>query len=88
MLFLLNGANDAEAARVTELLRTSLSDSPMTLEDGTKITISASFGVAALNVYDLARSTAAADLALYHAKRNGRDQVVQYDPAKHLPQTD
>jgi diguanylate cyclase (GGDEF)-like protein len=51
---------------------------------GATLTASASFGIASNGTsgYELARLLAHADVALYRAKRAGRDCVMAYDPAE------
>ncbi|HSX42735.1 MAG TPA: GGDEF domain-containing protein [Candidatus Saccharimonadales bacterium] len=84
-LLLLNGATAKDAAEVAERLRASISGSPVAAAaNGAEIAVTASFGVADIDVYDLTRGTAAADLALYLAKSGGRNQVVQYGPGMYI----
>lgn len=70
-------AEDAE--RVAERIRERIANTPVTLDDGTVISISASLGVACyptLGVEHLNGLLKAADEALYQAKEAGRNQVV------------
>jgi diguanylate cyclase (GGDEF)-like protein len=72
-LVLLPGATAAEAEEVAERLRTSVSAAPIA---GQHVTMS--FGVAASpdgEAFDFEALYARADLALYRAKRGGRDRV-------------
>jgi len=47
--------------------------------DNVSLDLSASFGVALANDYDLAKATERADKALYIAKEQGRNKIVFYD---------
>jgi diguanylate cyclase (GGDEF)-like protein/PAS domain S-box-containing protein len=73
---LLAGASKAQAARVCERLRRSLSDEPIaTAIGGPLVRVTASCGVAAIDGRSAADILAAADTALYRAKRMGRDRL-------------
>lgn len=79
-LIVLPGTDIQDAQRVAERLRNSVKEHRLTLEDGQKVTLSISMGVAQLppnfnkeEAFDaLLRD---ADKALYQAKQAGRDQV-------------
>jgi diguanylate cyclase (GGDEF)-like protein len=77
-LLLLPGMNMADAMRVAERIRTAIQAAAIP-NDGAGIggVVTASFGVAAASVRDLTAMEliAAADSALYAAKRKGRNQV-------------
>jgi diguanylate cyclase (GGDEF)-like protein len=74
---LLPGTDAAGAAHVAERVRRTFAETTILSTEGAPIRITASFGVAA---YPLAASeealVAAADGALYEAKRGGKDMVV------------
>jgi diguanylate cyclase (GGDEF)-like protein len=81
---LLPGTDAAGAAHVAERVRRTFAAKTILSTDGAPIQITASFGVAA---YPLAASeealVAAADGALYEAKRGGKDMVVtSSEPAR------
>jgi len=68
---------DGDAARaICERLRTAVAESPVELDDGTPVAVTASFGIAALAAGPVKELVAAADRALYEAKRDGRNRVV------------
>ena len=74
---ILPGTDLAGAARVAERVRLALVSSPMLGPDGEQIRLRASFGVAAFpEAATPAELVAAADGALYAAKRAGKDRVV------------
>lgn len=77
-VILLKDADEARATAVAERLRAALADRPVEV-DGTTVAVTASFGVAATPSVrrggGLPALVAAADAALYAAKRNGRDRV-------------
>ncbi|ALU89001.1 diguanylate cyclase [Herbaspirillum rubrisubalbicans] len=65
-----------QAAAVAEKLRAALQERVFDIEAGQQIRLSASFGVAGLDDHEaLDRLTKRADLALYRAKRLGRNRV-------------
>jgi diguanylate cyclase (GGDEF)-like protein len=73
-VFLLPGASTAEAEHVMEDVRQQVART----EEGPRVT--ASFGVAGLQPGgSVAEALSAADAALYRAKAQGRDRVVQAD---------
>lgn len=75
-LVLLDDAETKSTLMVLERLRTSLADLPITLEDGTEITQTASFGAAAINNDETIEKTIErADAALYRAKETGRNRI-------------
>ncbi len=81
-LMVLPGTDDPESLAVAERLRDEISLSPLQLADGRRVTFRASFGVASLYhgseeiSFDVLVNDA--DLALYQAKRQGRNQVLRY----------
>ena len=73
----LPGTDLAGAARLAERARDALESRLVLAPDGTRIAITASFGVAAFPDRSSEDSlVAAADAALYEAKRTGRNRVV------------
>lgn len=73
---LLPGADDQTASLAAERIRTLLTATPVSTGHG-DMHVTASFGVTvALPGDSLASSMARADMALYEAKRTGRDRVV------------
>jgi diguanylate cyclase (GGDEF)-like protein len=75
---LLPGCDAAVAARRAEQLHDVVRSSPLSLPDGTLLTVSISLGVAHLpqGSGDLTALYSAADRALYEAKRGGRGRVA------------
>jgi diguanylate cyclase (GGDEF)-like protein len=76
-LVLLPGATEAQAARVAERLRSSISERPIEIDNGS-IAVTASLGVAVVQVSEEGweEGFRRADQALYRAKAAGRDQVA------------
>jgi len=72
---LLAGASPGQAAQVCERLRRSLGDEAFAFE-GRRLRVTASGGVAAIDGGAAADILAAADAALYDAKRAGRDRLT------------
>jgi diguanylate cyclase (GGDEF)-like protein len=74
----LPGTDLAGGARLAERIRMALERRRIVLEDGSVISVTASFGVASLPEQAAGREqlVAAADQALYAAKRSGRNRVV------------
>jgi diguanylate cyclase (GGDEF)-like protein len=76
-LILLPGTDADGAAHVAERVRTALTARAIVTPDGRTIHVTASFGVASTDGATTAADlVAAADEALYAAKRNGKDAVV------------
>ena len=78
----------ADAYRVAERVRTRIASLPLRAPNGDAVQITASLGVAALaegSRRELNDLLAAADTALYEAKRNGRNQVQTLSPARPGP---
>ena len=67
----------SNAFHVAERMRTHLFETPIELENGTLLNITASFGVASMSEADsdLNEVLERADEAMYHAKHEGRNQV-------------
>jgi diguanylate cyclase (GGDEF)-like protein len=77
-IILLPEADLAQAGSAAEKLRAALEHADFEIEDGRRIKVSASFGAAALgNGEGLDELIKRADLALYRAKRIGRNRVEQ-----------
>lgn len=81
---LLPGTDAAGAAHVAERIRRAFAERTILTPDGSAIRITASFGVAAYPAANTeAALIAAADTALYEAKRAGKDTVVMAsEPAR------
>ena len=78
----------ADAYRVAERVRTRIASLPLRAPNGDAVQITASVGVAALaegSRRELNDLLAAADTALYEAKRNGRNQVQTLSPPRPGP---
>ncbi|MCB1618430.1 MAG: GGDEF domain-containing protein, partial [Pseudomonadales bacterium] len=77
---ILPGTPAAEAMRTAERLRTTLQEQPILFE-GTPIAVTASLGIGALDatIADENGLIAAADAALYSAKRSGRNRAVLHE---------
>ena len=76
----------AGVIRLAERLRVDLAEAQAVLPDGSKISVTASFGVAVkADVGSAEELVAAADEALYEAKRSGKDRVapVEADETEH-----
>jgi len=73
----LGSVSRAEAVAIAEGLRRAIVESPLVLQGGTRLPLSASIGVAIQDDHpDYERVLARADAAMYQAKRGGRDRVV------------
>jgi diguanylate cyclase len=77
---ILPGTPATEAMRTAERLRTTLQEQPILFE-GTPIAVTASLGIGALDatIADENGLIAAADAALYSAKRSGRNRAVLHE---------
>lgn len=81
----LPGAGRKEAARVAERVRAAIAATSVLLPNGGTLGVTVSLGVATVddgNAGEPADLVAAADAALYQAKRAGKDRVVVADPAR------
>jgi two-component system cell cycle response regulator len=84
---LLIDANIDSATMVAQRIRASIADAPFVLSGGEQLAVSVSIGVATLDDFErdhaiegVAQTLVAhADTALYQAKENGRNRVVQWD---------
>jgi diguanylate cyclase (GGDEF)-like protein len=75
-LLLLPGADAAGGTRLAERIRLLLEDRTILSSEGARVSVTCSFGVAAFPAApDGAALVAAADRALYHAKRMGKNRV-------------
>ena len=76
-VLLLPDTPHTNAYHVAERMRTHLYETPIELDDGTTLNITASFGVAPMNEddSDFDALLERADEAMYHAKHEGRNQV-------------
>ena len=76
-VLLLPDTPHANAYHVAERMRTHLYETPIELDNGITLNITASFGVAPMNEYDsdFDALLERADEAMYNAKHNGRNQV-------------
>ncbi len=73
---ILPGTDTAGGARLCERIRQTLADRRIPVEDGIVVSVTASFGVAGFGrTGSRERLLAAADEALYRAKRGGRNRV-------------
>jgi diguanylate cyclase (GGDEF)-like protein len=73
----LPGTDAAGGARLAERARTIIESQVVQAPDGTKLNVTASFGVASFpEAHELGELVAAADSALYAAKREGKNRVV------------
>ena len=83
------GADEQVGFKIVERLRKKLAETPVTLENG-DITIYSSFGVAGSVLEEHKNSGYVqklinnADMALYVAKKTGRNKVIIYDPKQAL----
>jgi diguanylate cyclase (GGDEF)-like protein len=73
----LTGTDAAGGARLAERARATIESRVVRLPDGEDVSVTASFGVASFpECQALGELLAAADSALYQAKREGRNRVV------------
>ncbi len=78
LLIVLPETTLAQAAMVADRVRASIRATPLLLEDGRQVELAASFGVASIELTDVATLDALlqqADAALYQAKADGRNRV-------------
>jgi diguanylate cyclase (GGDEF)-like protein len=79
-----------DAFRVADRVRSRIAALPLSSPDGEAVRVTASVGVAALeggSQRELTELMAAADAALYRAKRGGRNQVQMLSPTRGLSAT-
>ncbi|NLA68743.1 MAG: diguanylate cyclase [Gammaproteobacteria bacterium] len=73
----LGSVSEPEALGIADGLRRAIAESPLALADGSRLSLSASVGVALQDDHpDYERVLARADAAMYQAKRGGRNRVV------------
>ena len=76
----LGSVSRTEAVAIAHALRRAIAESPVLLQGGVRLPLTASIGVALQDGHpDYERVLARADAAMYQAKRGGRDQVVVAD---------
>jgi diguanylate cyclase (GGDEF)-like protein len=84
----LPGTDTAGGVRLSERIRQTLARRRIPIEDGAPISITASFGVASFRFFgSRERLLAAADEALYRAKKAGRNRVESADEESLEPDT-
>jgi len=79
MLIILPGAGGADAAVVAERIRAAIASTPLELDAGAQLALTASLGIASADANDDRSFDALvhlADMGLYQAKSSGRNQVV------------
>jgi diguanylate cyclase (GGDEF)-like protein len=89
-VLLLPRTRAVDAIRVADRVRGRIADLPLSAPGGEAVQVTASVGVAALeggSRRDLKELMAAADAALYRAKRGGRNQVQMLSPSRGLSAT-
>ncbi len=84
----LPNATVAKAAQAAERIRAAVAEEEFFAEDGTRVPVTISIGVAGLtpDVRTPDALIARADAALYASKRNGRDRVTVWSPELAPPQ--
>jgi len=76
-LLCISNVSERTVARVAERLRKASADQAYPVRNGGTVTVTASFGLAALNDHDeVSDAISAADDAMYAAKKAGRNRVV------------
>jgi diguanylate cyclase (GGDEF)-like protein len=86
-VMLLPQTRAVDALRIAERVRAHIAQLPITTQDGERVSVTVSIGVAALDAGSsrgLLELLAAADAALYRAKASGRDQVQMISTSRGL----
>lgn len=81
-VLLMDEADLETAVRVVERMRSTLENTPIVLDDGVHLSVTASFGLASLTpeIESRKQLLSRADQALYNAKANGRNRVETWKP--------
>lgn len=90
ILLLLPGTTYSQALMVAERVRAAIAAIPLGLQEGQSVALTASLGVASRapgDVTNLETLVASADMALYHAKSNGRNCVCGAGSEEHTGAT-
>lgn len=82
-IILINGLGTRGLRSIAEVIKKSVSGSPIALADGRAVTMTLSIGACLAEPGESVDTVAdMADAALYSAKTQGRDRVVVYDPVR------
>jgi diguanylate cyclase (GGDEF)-like protein len=83
---LVSECDEFAVSRFADRVLATIRRTPIELDDGSKVEMTASVGACMVDVGNRVEASAAkADAALYDAKAGGRDRLVMYDPARHAP---
>lgn len=86
-IVLVSECDEFALSRFAERLVAAISRTPVELDSGDRIAMTASIGACMVDVtHGVDVSAAKADAALYTAKDGGRNRIVMYDPARHSGQ--
>lgn len=78
---LLPGTDQEGGRQLAERIRELLAGQHLVAPDGGQIAVTSSFGIASFPQVESRRLVAAADAALYEAKRAGKDCVIVFEPS-------